>query len=122
MVKRLHLVLALLLSLAAVAAVSAQSAAATTRPINILNVRVTVTDSALTMSHYRAHRGWGAHFIVTNRGRLPHRVDIGGLLTPVLAPGRRAKVSASLEERGRFPFKVTLNSAGRKHAGWFIVF
>jgi hypothetical protein len=121
MVKRLQLVLGLLFLLA-VAAAAVPSAGATTRPINVINVRVDVTDSTLTMTHYRARRGYGVHFIVTNRGKLPHRVDIGGLVTPLLRPGRRAKVSASLEERGRFPFKVTVNSAGAKHAGWFIVF
>jgi hypothetical protein len=119
--KRLHFVLGLLFLLA-VAASAVPSATATTRPINIINIRVNVTDFALSMTQYRARRGYGVHFIVTNRGKVPHKVDIGGLVTPVLAPGKRAKVSASLEERGRFPYKVTLNSAGVKHAGWFIVF
>jgi hypothetical protein len=119
--KKIAVAVALLLALAAVG-VALPDASATTRPINVVNIRVNVTDSTLTMTSYRARRGYGVHFIVTNRGTKPYRVDIGGLETPILQPGRRARVSASLEERGRFPFKVTVNSAGRRHSGWFIVF
>lgn len=110
------------LVVALLAAAVASSAFATTRPAIIINVRVNVSDNAMTFSQYRAQRGWGVHFIVRNIGKKPHKVDIGGLVTPVLLPGKRARVSASLEERGRFPFKVTVNSAGPRHTGWFTVF
>ena len=52
------------------------------------------------MSQYTAQRGWAAHFVVRNSGTKPYAVDIGGLLTGPIAPGKKKTVSASLEERG----------------------
>lgn len=115
----------LLVAVAAVAAVAVpgpQTASGTTQPTILITVRVTVSDTATTFSRYRARRGWGVHFDVRNTGKVPHRIDIAGLVTPVLKPGQKARVSASLEERGRFPYKVTLNARGAKHAGWFTVY
>jgi Cupredoxin-like domain len=112
------------LAVAAVAAVAASllpSASATTAPTIIITVRVNVTDSAIRFSQLRVRRGWGVHFVVRNGGKRPHRVDIGGLVTPVIQPGKRGRVSASLEERGRYPFRVTLNGTPRQK-GFFIVY
>jgi hypothetical protein len=104
------------------AAMAAPTGSVTTAPVIIITVRVNVTDTAFTMTRYRARRGWGAHFVVTNAGKKPHRLDIGGLLTPVIAPGKRARVSAGLEERGRYAVKITVNNGGPKHSGWFTVY
>jgi hypothetical protein len=109
------------IALAAVAASLGPSASATTQPSIIINVSVSVTDTGIRFSHTRARRGWGVYFNVVNRGKRPHRVDIGGLVTPVLQPGKRARVGANLEERGRYPYKVTLNP-GPRHRGFFIVY
>jgi hypothetical protein len=113
--------LLLLLAVAGVGASLLPTASATTAPNIIINVRVSVTDSAIKFSPKRARRGWGAHFIVTNTGKRPHRVDIGGLVTPVIQPGNKRRVSASLEERGRYPYRVTLNGTPRQR-GFFIVY
>jgi hypothetical protein len=109
------------IALAAMAASLGPSASATTQPSIIINVNVSVTDTAISFSQKRARRGWGVYFYVTNRGKKPHRVDIGGLVTPVIQPGKRARVGANLEERGRYPYRVTLNGSPR-HRGFFIVY
>ena len=106
----------------AISALPASAAApTTTAPTIQINVTVRVSDNGVIFSRYRARRGWGVHFNVTNVGKKLHRVDIGGLVTPVIKPGGKARVSANLEERGKYPYKVTLNPAG-KSSGFFIVY
>jgi hypothetical protein len=100
----------------------ASSAAATTAPTVTVKVQVRVSDNALTMSTYRARRGWGADFVVRNVGRKPHKFEIGELSTRLLRPGAKGVVRSILELRGRYPYKVTVNPGGPKHKGWFIVY
>ena len=119
MVKKVVLVV---VTVAAVAAtLVAPSAMATTEPAIVMNVNVTVSDGALTFSKLRARRGWGANFVVTNRGSKPYQFEIGGLKTRVLRPGQKARVSAAFEERGRFPFGVVGTKIATQK-GWFVVF
>jgi hypothetical protein len=96
-------------------------ATATTAPVIQVNIQVKVTPKGLVFSQKRAMRGWAAHFVIRNTLKTPTKVDIGGLVTPVIRPGGRAKVSASLEERGKFPYKVTLN-APKSSRGFFVVY
>ena len=98
------------------------SATATTAPAVQMTINVTVNDAALTMSRYKARRGWAVHFVVRNRGSKPYAVDIGGLQTGPIAPGKKKTVSASLEERGRYPYKVLVPSPTVRQAGIFRVF
>lgn len=100
---------------------AAAAAPATTQPTIQITVNVKVSEAGLVFSRDRARRGWGVHFDVRNVGKKPHRVDIGGLVTPVIKPGGKARVSATLEERGKYPYKVTLNPAG-KSSGFFLVY
>lgn len=102
--------------------VLAPAVPATTQPSVQITVKVSLTDSTLTMSTYRARRGWGAHFVIRNLGHKPHTFDIGGLVSKVIAPGGKAVVSASLDVRGKFPYSVKLNSAGASHRGVFTVY
>jgi hypothetical protein len=95
---------------------------ATTQPAVQVTIKVKVTDTAMTLSTRSARRGWGAHFVVQNLGHKPHVFEIGGLKSKVIPPGGRATVSASLDERGKFPYKVVLNAAGPAHRGVFTVF
>jgi hypothetical protein len=110
-----------LTSVAALTAVVVPSGTATTQPAIQITIRVTVTDSAIKMSRLTARRGWGGHFVIRNRGKKPHSVDIGGLRTAAIKPGRKATIKASFDERGSFPFSVILNRSGPKHAGTFRV-
>jgi hypothetical protein len=61
------------------------------------------------------------HFVVRNVGKQPHAVDIGGLQTGVIRPGKKKTVSASLEERGTYPYKV-VGGASSRQSGIFRVF
>jgi hypothetical protein len=115
--------LLLLLLVGCVAALALlPSATATTAPAVQMTINVNVSDAALTMSRYKARRGWAVHFVVRNTGSRPYAVDIGGLLTGPIAPGKKKTVSASLEERGRYPFKVLVPAPSARQAGVFRVF
>ena len=98
------------------------SATATTAPAVQMTVNVSVNDSGIRMSRYKARRGWAVHFVVRNTGSKPYAVDIGGLHTGPISPGKKKTVSASLEERGRYPFKVLVPSPSKQHLGVFRVF
>lgn len=98
------------------------SATATTAPAVQMTVNVVVRDGALFMSRKKARRGWAVHFVVQNKGTKPYAVDIGGLLTGPIQPGKKKTVSASLEERGRYPYKVLVPSPTVRQAGIFRVF
>ena len=114
----------LLLGLATVAALTAivvPTSTATTEPAIQITIKVTLTDSSITMSRLTAKRGWGGHFVIRNTGKKPHSVDIGGLRTGTIKPGGKAVIKASFETRGKYPFKVILNSSGAKHTGIFRV-
>lgn len=114
----------LLLSLATLATLTAivvPAGTATTEPAIQITIKVTLTDSAITMSRLTARRGWGGHFVIRNVGKKPHSVDIGGLRTAAIKPGRKAVIKASFETRGAYPFRVILNSSGSKHTGVFRV-
>lgn len=114
-------VFTILLVAAAAALVALPSATATTAPAVQVTIKVTVTDKGITMSRLQARRGWAPHFVVRNLGTKPYAVDIGGLLTGPIKPGTKKTVSASLEERGTYPFKVLISPASKKHSGVFRV-
>ncbi len=113
------LALASVVALTAIAVRSgtATNEPATTQPAVQITIRVVVTDSAIKMSRLSAKRGWGGHFVIRNRGKKPHSVDIGGLRTAAIKPGRKATIKASFDERGSYPFSVVLNSAGAEARG-----
>ena len=54
--------------------------------------------------------------MITNKGKKPHVFDIGGLKTAPIAPGKKRKLGAFLDDRGKFPYKVD-----RKVRGYFTV-
>ena len=53
-------------------------------------------------------------FVVTNKGKLPHDFKIAGKKTPLLNPGKSAKLTVTLKT-GRFPYSCTV--AGHASAG-----
>ena len=105
----------------AVAAAFSGGATATTVPAAIIPVKVTITDTGIVFSRLRARRGWGVHFNIVNKSKKPAQVDIGGLESPVLKPGAKGRVSASLDERGRYPYLV-VGTKKAKQKGWFTVY
>jgi hypothetical protein len=83
---------------------------ATTSPGYNYKIKVTMTDKQVIMSSYIAKRGWIARFLVTNKGKKAHVIDIGGLKKR-LAPGAKGRLASYLEDRGQF--KVRLDGVVR---------
>lgn len=117
MLRKLVLVVVLV---SAVTVAFLPSASATTQPSFIINIRVTMSDSAVTLSRTQAHRGWGVNFLIRNVGKKPHKFRIGGLQTPALVPGGRHKLEVNLELRGRVTYRDELNP-GPRTRGFFKV-
>jgi hypothetical protein len=92
------------------------AAPATTSPGYNFTITVTVKDNDVILSRSVAKRGWRAHFVIANKGTKPHVFDIGGLKTAPIAPGKKGKLGAFLDDRGRYPYKVD-----RKIRGYFTV-
>jgi hypothetical protein len=97
------------------------AASATTQPSFIIDIRVTMSDSAVKLSRTQAYRGWGVNFIVRNVGKKPHKFQIGGLQTPALAPGGRFKLEVNLELRGKVVYRDQLNRGPRTRGVFRVV-
>jgi len=95
---------ALLLIVAGVLLVAPFSGA-TTSPGYNYKITVTVTDKQVVMSASVAKRGWIARFLITNKGKKLHLIDIGGLKKR-LKPGAKGRIASYLEDRGQFDVKV----------------
>jgi hypothetical protein len=98
------------------AAPAIPAAPATTSPGYNFTITMTVKDNDVILSRSVAKRGWRAHFVIANKGTKPHVFDIGGLKTAPIAPGKKGKLGAFLDDRGRYPYKVD-----RKIRGYFTV-
>ena len=47
-------------------------------------------------------------FVVTNVGKLPHDFKINGKKTPLIAPGKSAKLVVSFKKKGSYPYLCTV--------------
>jgi hypothetical protein len=90
---------------AAVLAAAPLSSNATTSPGYNYKIHVTVTDKTLVLSSSVAKRGWIARFVITNKGKKSHVVDIGGLKKTVKA-GAKGSIASYLDDRGQYKVKV----------------
>jgi hypothetical protein len=96
----------------AVAAPASLARDATTAPGYNFQIQVFITDHGVTLSRSVAKRGWSAHFVIHNSSKSPHRFDIGGLKSPLIAPGKKGKVGAFLDTRGQYPYKIDNKTRG----------
>jgi hypothetical protein len=110
------LVIALLAVTLAVGAPASLAREKTTAPGYNFYIGVYVTDKTVTLTRSVGRRGWRAHFIVHNRGKKPHRFDVGGLSTPLIKPGKKSRIGAMLDVRGQYAYKVD-----NKVRGYFTV-
>lgn len=114
--------------MAAVAlAQGAQSSARpqTTAPPPVVDIRVTITDTAIRMSPKSAYRGDFARFTLVNVGKKPHTLTFGagkrgtgvqsGFTAP-LQPKKQRILLLFLDYRGRVPYHGSL-TADRAKAG-----
>ena len=91
----------------------AQRAQSTTAPPPVVDVRVTITDSAIRMSPKGAFRGDFARFILVNAGKKPHTFTFGGAkrgagvqtgFTQLLKPRQQKILLLFLDYRGRITY------------------
>jgi hypothetical protein len=91
----------------------AQRAQSTTAPPPVVDVRVTITDSAIRMSPKGAFRGDFARFILVNAGKKPHTFTFGGAkrgagvqtgFTQPLKPRQQKILLLFLDYRGRIAY------------------
>ena len=107
------------LALAAIA-LCVPAATATTAPTLTVRIKVTMSETGVTLSQKSGYRGWNANFVVRNVGKQRHQFEIGGLTTPVLAPGARRVLKVELALRGRVTYHDQLNP-GPSSRGYFRV-
>ena len=112
-----------LLALAAVSAVAlvpaAQSADQpdTTAPPQVANIKITITDTGISVSPKRAQRGSMGRFILVNVGKKPHTLVFGherrgtGVQTgfkKALKPSQQSVLILFLDFRGEIPYRSIL--------------
>ncbi len=101
-------VVALLVVAALAAPATSSSATATTAPDLTIDIKVTLTDSAITLSQTSVKRGQYGRFVVRNAGTRRHDFtfltprNVVVARTKVLRPGERGIVIIDLLYRGRY--------------------
>jgi hypothetical protein len=82
----------------------------TTAPPPVVDVRVTITDSAISMSPRSAVRGAFARFILINLGTKPHALTLG---TAKRGTGKQTGFSSSLRPKQQKVLLLFLDYRGR---------
>jgi uncharacterized cupredoxin-like copper-binding protein len=85
----------------AVPALAAPSHAAAT------NVSVVASEFKFKVTPATVPAPGAVTFTVTNKGKLPHDFKIGGKKTPLVNPGKSAKLTVTLKA-GKFPYLCTV--------------
>jgi hypothetical protein len=76
-------------------------------------ITVAITDRAIRLSKRAAPAG-KVTFVVRNRGRQAHDFRIASRKTPVLRPGRTARLVVTFRKPGRFPYASTRPGDARR--------
>ena len=88
----------------------------TTAPPEVINVRITMTDTAYTVGPKSAPRGAIGRFILVNRGKKPHTFALGHTrhgtgsqtgFTRTLKPAQQVVLILFLDFRGLIPYRAT---------------
>src|SRR5262245_51034802 len=109
---------------ALVLAGSAQARPRTTKPLYVLTVHVTITDTRVTLDPNRAPRGVQARFVINNAGSRARTFTLsGGAAAPgfsrVVKPHQRDVVTRFLDFRGKAIYKADPGRPGMR--GIFII-
>jgi hypothetical protein len=103
----------------------------TTAPPPVVTVKVTITDSRISMIPARAQRGVMARFILINRGKTAHTFKLGHErrgtgtqtgFTKALKPSEQNILIYFLDYRGKLPYLSILPVADRSKPGMRGVF
>jgi hypothetical protein len=121
---------AVLLALCCPAA--ALAATATTAPTRAVLVKVTISDKGINTALYNsdkapnaaesyfvayyAMRGQMAYFVIHNQGKRKHNFTVLGRKTKAIPPGKTARFHLVLKQRGKFPYRSTLDK-GKQFSG-----
>jgi hypothetical protein len=125
--RRRSLVPVALLASRAVAA-SANARPDTTNAPAFLTIKVTITDTSVTVRPNTAVRGTNATFILTNRGKTTQRWILGNAargvgktsgFASVLAPDQQKNVVMYLDYRGSLPYSARKVGGTAVHKGSF---
>ena len=125
--------LAAIVSVALVPAAQSADQPETTAPPPVANIKITITDTGVSMSPKRAQRGSMGRFILVNKGKKPHVFVLGherrgtGVQTgfkKALRPSQQSVLILFLDFRGLIPYHAPLpadkNKPGMK--GTFRIF
>ncbi len=85
----------------ALAAPAAHTASKTT------TVTVAATEFKFKLSKTSVPKG-SVTFVVTNKGKIVHDFKIDGKVTPMLKPGKSAKLVVKFAKAGKFPYLCTV--------------
>jgi hypothetical protein len=116
----------LLASLAVAASAAARPD--TTNAPAFLTIKVTITDTAVTVKPNTALRGTNAIFILTNRGKSTQKWVLGNAtrgvgktsgFASVLRPDQQKNVVMYLDYRGQLPYSTTKLGGATVHRGTF---
>ena len=97
--------LVVVLAVAALTAFSVVAYAGQTRA-NVATVKVTIKNFKFTLSKKSARHG-KVKFVVTNKDSIRHDFKIGGKKTPLIQPGKSAKLTVTLKA-GKYPYLCTV--------------
>lgn len=95
----------------------------TTNSPAILTIKVTITDSSVTVKPSSAERGTNAIFILTNRGKSTQKWILGNAtrgvgkkigFASVLAPDQQKSVVMFLDYRGPLPYSASQLGGAKK--------
>lgn len=125
MLKVRWIVLAAFALLTLVPAAAALNRPQTTEPTDVVDVRVNITDSKMTLSTRILERGVVGRFLIRNLGRRPHSFAfdveqkpgaglIGELSTEAIAPGKRKTLLVFLDYRGKYRYGSILPADQKK--------
>jgi uncharacterized cupredoxin-like copper-binding protein len=111
-------------AVAAIATPVALARPATTEPGVLYKVRVTITDTKITVGHGDYVRGAVIQYRVRNLGTRPHAFMVGdketrkGERTPTIKPGGTGILLVVYQSRGRYDFFSPLRQDAKLRGGY----
>lgn len=74
----------------------------------VTTVRVKAGEMYFKLSTKTLRRPGRVTFVVTNAGHLLHDFRINGKQTPLIKPGKTARLTVTFRKKGRYPYKCTV--------------
>lgn len=104
-----HLLLAAATLVAALAVVPLASAGSATEvQTETTTIRVRAGEMYFKLSTRTLARPGRVTFVVTNVGHLLHDFRINGRQTPLISPGKSARLTVTFKKKGRYAYKCTV--------------